>query len=74
MRTARMEQIGTSRAKEAGVSLDDFFAKQSRDIPLQRYGEPGELANMIVFLGSERASYITGSTISVDGGLLKGLF
>lgn len=74
MRTARMEQIGTSRAKEAGISLDDFFAKQSRDIPLQRYGEPGELANMIVFLGSERASYITGATISVDGGLLKGLF
>lgn len=74
MRTARMEQIGTARAKDAGISLDEFFAKQSRDIPLQRYGEPEELANMIVFLGSERASYITGATISVDGGLLKGLF
>jgi 3-oxoacyl-[acyl-carrier protein] reductase len=74
MRTARMDQIGTSRAKETGITLDDYFAKQSRDIPMQRYGEPEELANMIVFLGSERASYITGTTMSVDGGLLKGLF
>ena len=74
MRTARMEQLGTSRAKEAGTSIDEYFAKASRDIPLQRYGEPEELANMIVFLGSERASYITGATMSVDGGLLKGLY
>lgn len=74
MRTARMQQIGESRAKEAGITVDDHFAKQSRDIPLQRYGDPEELANMIVFLGSERASYITGATISVDGGLLKGLY
>jgi 3-oxoacyl-[acyl-carrier protein] reductase len=74
MRTARMEQLGTSRAKEAGISIDDYFTKAARDIPLGRYGDPEELANMIVFLGSERASYITGTTMSVDGGLLKGLF
>lgn len=74
MRTARMEQLGSSRAKEAGISIDEYFAKAARDIPLGRYGEPEELANMIVFLGSERASYITGTTMSVDGGLLKGLF
>jgi 3-oxoacyl-[acyl-carrier protein] reductase len=74
MRTARMEQIGAVRAKEAGITMDEFFLKQSRDIPLQRYGEPEELANVIVFLGSERASYLTGTTVSVDGGLMKGLF
>lgn len=74
MRTARMEQIGAARAKEAGIAIDDYFLKAARDIPLGRYGEPEELANMIVFLGSERASYITGTTMSVDGGLLKGLF
>jgi 3-oxoacyl-[acyl-carrier protein] reductase len=74
MRTARMEQIGATRAREAGITMDDFFLKQSRDIPMQRYGEPEELANVIVFLGSERASYLTGSTVSVDGGLMKGLF
>ena len=50
------------------------FLHQARDIPLQRYGDPEELANVIVFLGSERASYLTGATISVDGGMLKGLF
>ncbi|MDI6779481.1 MAG: SDR family oxidoreductase [Bacteroidota bacterium] len=43
-------------------------------MPVGRYGKPEELANMIVFLASERASYITGTTISVDGGLVKGLF
>jgi 3-oxoacyl-[acyl-carrier protein] reductase len=74
MRTARMEEIGATRAKDAGITMDEYFVKQSRDIPLQRYGEPEELANVIVFLGSERASYLTGSTVSVDGGLMKGLF
>jgi len=43
----------------------------TRDVPLGRYGSPDELANMIVFLGSERASYVNGATISVDGGLIK---
>ncbi|MCZ6469605.1 MAG: SDR family oxidoreductase, partial [Candidatus Dadabacteria bacterium] len=43
------------------------------DIPVGRIGRPEELANLIVFLASERASYITGTTIQVDGGLIKGL-
>ncbi|MBU1298050.1 MAG: SDR family oxidoreductase [Bacteroidetes bacterium] len=43
-------------------------------MPATRYGTPEELANMIVFLASERASYITRTTISVDGGLVKELF
>ena len=46
----------------------------ARAIPLGRYGEPEELANVIVFLGSERASYVTGATIAVDGGMAKGLY
>jgi citronellol/citronellal dehydrogenase len=40
----------------------------ARDIPLRRPGEPDEIANMIVSLASEAASYITGQTVAVDGG------
>jgi len=74
MLTSRMQQIGQSRSKEQGITVEEYFRKQSSDIPLQRYGDPEELANVIVFLGSERASYVTGATVSVDGGMLKGLF
>jgi NAD(P)-dependent dehydrogenase (short-subunit alcohol dehydrogenase family) len=43
-------------------------------VPLQRYGTPEELANAVVFLASDAASYITGVTLAVDGGLDRGLF
>ncbi len=44
-----------------------------REVPVKRYGTPEELANVIVFLASEKASFVTGATISVDGGLTKGI-
>jgi 3-oxoacyl-[acyl-carrier protein] reductase len=72
--TTRQQEIGAARAKQKGVSLEEYLTQAAVDIPLQRFGDPEELANLIVFLGSERASYITGTTISVDGGLSKGLF
>jgi len=71
--TARQKEIGASRAAQKGVSIDQYMQDLVRDIPAGRYGDPEELANVIVFLGSEKASYVTGATISVDGGLAKGL-
>lgn len=71
--TARQKEISASRAAKAGVTVEEYMKGLARDVPLGRYGEPEELANVIVFLGSERASYINGATISVDGGLVKGL-
>jgi 3-oxoacyl-[acyl-carrier protein] reductase len=43
------------------------------EVPLGRYGTAEETADLIVFLGSERASYITGTTIQIDGGLVRGI-
>ena len=72
--TDRIKQLATVRAKEGGISFDEAIANMTKDIPLGRIGDPKEFANLVVFLASERASYMTGTTIQVDGGLVKGLF
>jgi 3-oxoacyl-[acyl-carrier protein] reductase len=71
--TDRQREIGASRRKELGVSQDQWLKGVAKGIPLGRLGAPEELANVIVFLCSERASYVNGTTISVDGGLAGGL-
>lgn len=63
-----------SGAKQAGLPTDAYVARSSTEIPLQRIGTPEEFANVVVFLASERASYVTGVAIQVDGGLVRGLF
>lgn len=72
--TKRQEKIINKRSTEHDITADEYIKQHSSEIPVGRFGKPEELANMIVFLASERASYITGTTISVDGGLVKGLF
>jgi 3-oxoacyl-[acyl-carrier protein] reductase len=72
--TSRQRDISAARARGKGTSVEEYIASAGKAIPLGRLGDPDELANVIAFLGSERASYITGATISVDGGLTKGLF
>lgn len=71
--TDRIKQLATVRAEEAGISFDAALEKMTADIPLGRIGAPGEFANLVVFLASERASYITGTTIQVDGGMVRSL-
>ncbi len=72
-RTHRLESLAASRASAAQVSqstiLDDFAAQA----PAQRLGEPHELAAAVAFLASERAGFINGVSLPVDGGLSKGL-
>jgi 3-oxoacyl-[acyl-carrier protein] reductase len=72
--TARQEELSTVRAAKKGMSVEQFIRELSKDVPVRRYGTPSELANVIVFLASEKASYVNGTTLSVDGGLVKGLF
>ena len=59
--------------KTSGLSREEYLARSSAEIPLGRVGTPEEFANVIVFLASERASYVTGTAIQVDGGLVRGL-
>ena len=72
--TARQQEIAEARGKTLGLSEAQYLKRVARDIPARRLGDPDELAHVVAFLASERASYVTGATVSVDGGLAKGLF
>jgi 3-oxoacyl-[acyl-carrier protein] reductase len=58
-------------AKQAGLPTDEFVKRAGSDVPLGRVGTPEEFANVMVFLASERASYVTGVALQVDGGLIR---
>jgi 3-oxoacyl-[acyl-carrier protein] reductase len=72
--TDRMKQLVSQRAANKGISEEEELKASTQDIPLKRLGSPEEYANVIVFLASARASYVTGTTIQVDGGMLQGLW
>jgi 3-oxoacyl-[acyl-carrier protein] reductase len=72
-RTDRIEQLARATGGRSGNSVTDMFAKWEKEIPMGRLGEPRELAALAAFLASERASYITGSSIAVDGGWIRSL-
>lgn len=71
--TQRLRQLAANRAAEMSIGEAEYFAKIAADVPLKRIGQPEEIADAIVWLCSERASYISGQTVLVDGGLYKGL-
>jgi len=71
--TDRLKELAKSRSTALGKKEEEIFASWAADAPLQRLGEPREVADTIVWLASERASYVTGQTVLVDGGMYKGL-
>lgn len=71
--TARMKELAETRARAAGASAADYEMQIAEDIPLRRLAQPEEIADAIVWLASERASYVTGQTVLVDGGVYRGL-
>src|ERR1700693_673829 len=71
--TDRIHFLDEQKAKREDRLLADVVAESTRSIPLGRYGEPKEYADTVAFLASDRASYITGSVIRVDGGLIASI-
>lgn len=72
-RTDRVEQLSEAAARREGVTREAALAKWESEIPMGRLGEPREFAALAAFLASDRASYITGQSIAVDGGWIRGL-
>jgi 3-oxoacyl-[acyl-carrier protein] reductase len=72
-RTDRVQELARAAAAKAGVSAPDPVSQWEKEIPMGRLGEPREFAALAAFLASERASYITGSSIAVDGGWIRSL-
>lgn len=67
-RTAYLDQL---KADKRGIDKQQVFEESVQNIPLQRYGDPVEFGKVVCFLASEASSYMTGSTIMVDGGMVK---
>jgi 3-oxoacyl-[acyl-carrier protein] reductase len=71
--TDRLQHLDEINAKKAGVSTEEHRAKSAASVPLGRYGAPDEFGRTAAFLLSDAAAYITGASVQVDGGLIKGV-
>jgi 3-oxoacyl-[acyl-carrier protein] reductase len=70
----RHRELAARKAREAGVSLEAQLADDARAVPVGRLGDPGEVGDLAAFLASERAGFITGCMVQIDGGLYRGVF
>ena len=72
-RTERLVHLAEHNAEAHDIDVDEAYAQWESEIPMRRLGEPPELAALVAFLASQRASYITGTSIPVDGGWIRSL-
>jgi 3-oxoacyl-[acyl-carrier protein] reductase len=72
-RTERVVDLATQMALAGGTTPAEFIGRWEKEIPMGRIGEPREFGAAAAFLASERASYITGQSIAVDGGWIRAL-
>lgn len=73
--TPRIIELDKANAARAGIDLAVYQERMEREqAPMGRYGDPDEFANAVVFVASDRSSYITGATIQVDGGSVRSLW
>ncbi len=73
-RTERMVELSEVTARKEAVTAEAALARFTAAVPMGRMGEPREFAALAAFLASERASYITGQSLAVDGGWIRSLF
>lgn len=73
MATDRVTELAETRAAASGQSVEEVVAGLVGNIPAGRMGDPKELGDLVAFLASERAAYITGTTTQIDGGYVRGL-
>ena len=71
--TERLQELAQVRALAAGRGQQEIYDSWAAETPVKRLGDPREIADVIVWLASERASYVTGQTILADGGIYRGL-
>jgi 3-oxoacyl-[acyl-carrier protein] reductase len=72
--TNRLYDLAVSRAKHSGLSHEEVLADMAKQVPMNRLARPEEIGALVTYLCSNQAGYITGNTIHVDGGWVKGLF
>jgi 3-oxoacyl-[acyl-carrier protein] reductase len=71
--TDRVKRLTQSKANKTGQDYEAIISEWTRSIALNRMAQPEEIANLVVFLASEKASYMTGAVVQVDGGVIKSL-
>lgn len=72
--TERVHALDRGQARARGITVEEVAARSQAGIPLGRYGEPEEFSAAVGFLLSDAAGYVTGATLAVDGGMLKGMW
>jgi 3-oxoacyl-[acyl-carrier protein] reductase len=71
--TDRVAELDVGRAGREGLALEEVQRQSRAGIPAGRYGDTGEFASVVTFMASARSSYMTGSVVRVDGGMIRSL-
>lgn len=72
--TERLSELAEAEAGRAGCAPEEIYERWRREIPSHRIADPAEFADVVAFLASERASYVTGVALAIDGGIIKSLY